>query len=86
MTEFEIRTMLAEACVSSGIYTLRDNGWTEAFVAGSRDIAFSEIEMDSLATMELCIAIEINTGAVILPEDLQHLASLGDLIRLIARN
>lgn len=84
MTEHEIRTMLVEGFASSGIYTLRNNGWTAGFLDGSRDVAFSQIEIDSLATMELCIAIELNAGVSVLPDDLGKMERLSDLVAHIS--
>jgi hypothetical protein len=84
MTELEIRTMLAEGFVSSGIYTLRNNGWTDGFLDGSREIEFSEVEMDSLAAKELCMAIEVNVGVSVLPEELVRMAGLSDLVARIS--
>ena len=83
MSPAEIRAMVLEGLAAAGITSLRNSGLTQSFLDGECDIAFSEIEMDSLATMELCIAIEANTGVTILPEDLQHIDSLGGLVSRI---
>ena len=85
MNEAEIRQMLVEALQSASVFGLRNNGWTEAFLAGTRDVAFDDLEMDSLGAMELCIAVEVNTGVSIVPDDLADLGTLGGLVRAIGR-
>lgn len=85
MSEPEIREMLVEALQSASVFGLRNNGWTEEFLAGTRDVAFDDLEMDSLGAMELCIAVEVNTGVSIVPDDLAGLSTLGGLVRAIGR-
>ena len=85
MNEAEIRQMLVEALQSASVFGLRNNGWTEAFLSGTRDVAFDDLEMDSLGAMELCIAVEVNTGVSIVPDDLADLGTLGGLVRAIGR-
>lgn len=85
MSEGEIREMLVEALQSASVFGLRDNGWTEEFLAGTRDVALDDLEMDSLGAMELCIAVEVNTGVSIVPDDLTGLGTLGGLVRAIGR-
>jgi acyl carrier protein len=47
------------------------------------DLAFSELELDSLAAMELCIEIEDKTGVEIDLGDLALHASVNDLAKLM---
>jgi acyl carrier protein len=47
------------------------------------DLAFSEIEFDSLAAMQLCIEIEDKTGVEIDLGDLAQHASVNDLAKLV---
>ena len=84
VTDPEIRMMLLEGLSSSGVHTLRDKRWSDGFLNGTRDVAFSEIEMDSLATMELCIAIEVNAGVSVLPDELRSMYGLSDLVARIS--
>ncbi|MEO8487548.1 MAG: acyl carrier protein [Betaproteobacteria bacterium] len=56
-----------------------------AFIAGTVDSALAALEMDSLAKMELCIAIEVGSGVSLAPEELERFGSLGDLAAEIAR-
>jgi hypothetical protein len=46
------------------------------YVAGRIDVAMHELELDSLAGMEFCIAIELSTGVSIVPHELQELGTL----------
>ena len=85
MSDAEIREMLVEALHSASVFGLRNNGWTEEFLAGTRDVAFDDLEMDSLGAMELCIAVEVNTGVSIVPDDLAGLGTLGGLVQAIGR-
>jgi acyl carrier protein len=39
--------------------------------------------MDSLAAMEICIGLEANWGAVIVPDDLRRIGSLANLVRIV---
>lgn len=80
MTETELCNALADALVYAAVPGFRDSGAEEAFRAGDGRFAISSLEIDSLAWMELCIAIEINTGVTLTPADLAGLPTLGDLL------
>jgi acyl carrier protein len=75
--------MLVEALETANIFELRNNGWAQEFLAGTRDVAFGDLDMDSLAAMELCIAIEVNAGVSILPDDLPKIGTLAGLVTRI---
>lgn len=85
MTDAEIRQMLVEALHAASVFGLRNNGWTDEFLAGARDVAFDDLEMDSLGAMELCIAVEVNMGVSIVPDDLNAIGTLGGLVQAIGR-
>ncbi len=80
MTDDELRSTLADALVYAAVPGFRDSGAEEAFRAGDGQFAIANLEIDSLAWMELCIAIEINTGVTVTPADLAALPTLGDLV------
>ena len=84
MSETEARKFLVEALTYSNVHYLRNQGLTSEFLAGRIDIAIAALEMDSLAEMELCIAIELNTGISIVPGELREINSLNDIIKKIA--
>lgn len=46
-----------------------------SFLADGSNLRLAELEMDSLAKMEFCIAIELSTGVTLLPSQLIELAS-----------
>lgn len=85
MTASEIRQMLVEAMLGASVFGLRDQGLTDAFLAGEADVAIEALDMDSLGAMELCIAIEVNTGVEIVPDNLETLETLGALVAAIHR-
>lgn len=77
MTEADIRQTIVTGLEQGSCFTLRDRGLRQAFLDGNHDIAFDELAADSLAIMELCIAIEVETGVSILPEDIVANPTLG---------
>ena len=52
----------------------------DAFLDGTRDCTIVSLDMDSLAKMELCIAIEVGTGVSLAPEELDRYATLAALV------
>lgn len=85
MSDDEIRQMLVDAIDASTIVGLRGSGLMEGFLAGTSDIPFDVLEMDSMGAMELCIAVEVNTGVEIAPGELDELGSL-DAVMATIRN
>lgn len=78
------RRFLVEALEQSNVSYFRDERTlAESFVAGTTDVSIATLEMDSLAEMELCIAIEVNTGISIVPEELRDMEMLGDLAKAV---
>jgi hypothetical protein len=62
-----------------------DNGLRRAFLSGGANIALDRLDMDSLADMEFCIAIELSTGVTLLPAQLAGLASTDAVEECIRR-
>ncbi len=86
MSEDEIRQMLADAVEGSTIVGQHRTRMLREFRAGASTVPFSELEMDSMGMMELCIAIEVNTGVEIVPAELAEMASLGEVVaRVVER-
>ena len=83
MSEGELRQMLVDAIDGSTIVGLRSSGLMDGFLSGSADIPFEALEMDSMGAMELCIAVEVNTGVEIVPAELARLGSLGAVVKSI---
>jgi acyl carrier protein len=54
-----------------------------SFLAGELDVDLSRLDMDSLARMEFCIAIELSTGVTLLPAQLAELATTDAILQRI---
>lgn len=85
MTEGEIRQVIADALVYAAVPRFAGSSERADFVAGRSDIAMADFQIDSLASMELCIAIELNLGVEILPSDLTMISTLGGIVALAKR-
>ena len=85
MTETEIRHLVAEALAYASVPNFQGSAVERAFLAATAEVPFSELEIDSLAAMEICIAIEANIGVSILPNNLAQIGSLAGLVRSIHR-
>ena len=83
MSEEELRQMLVDAIDGSTIVGLRRSGLMEGFLAGTTDVPFDRLEMDSMGAMELCIAVEVSTGIEVVPAELAELGSLGAVVAAI---
>jgi len=55
----------------------------DSFLAGGLNIELARLEMDSLARMEFCIAIELSTGVTLVPPQLAELGSTDAIERCI---
>lgn len=85
MTEREIRQIILDGLQAGSVFKVNEMGLSDAFLAGTADAKFEDLEIDSLAVMELCIAIELGTGVSILPDDLEKLGSLQKLVARVKR-
>ena len=74
-----IRTVILDGLEAGAIWQAGRSDFREAFLAGSADVPVVELDMDSLARMELCIAIEIGTGVSLAPEELDRYRTLAAL-------
>ena len=80
-----IRAVLVAGLEAGGIWQVNRVDIRDRFLAGELDLKFPELDMDSLAKMELCIAIEVGTGVSLAPEELDRHDSLGALVAEIER-
>lgn len=81
-----VREALIEGLEAGGITQASQVRFRTPFLDGSLDATFAELELDSLARMELCIAIEVALGISLAPEELQRYRSLDALVAdLMAR-
>ncbi|MEH6601532.1 acyl carrier protein [Pseudoalteromonas sp.] len=85
MSNDEIKKVLIRMMREVNIASLYSAGTQQAFVRGEEDIIFEDLNMDSLASMELCIAIELGLGVSIVPEQLSQLSTLDGLAHEIQR-
>ncbi|HWH73587.1 MAG TPA: hypothetical protein VNV16_04930 [Methylibium sp.] len=83
MTEQQVRTMLVEALDAANVFAMREKQLAEGFLAGIAEVPLDTLEMDSLAEMELCIAIEIHAGVSVVPDQLRQIGSLQRLAMLV---
>jgi Phosphopantetheine attachment site len=83
MDSAQARQMLLELFEQANIFYLRNNALGPAFLAGALDLPLEQLGMDSLAEMELCIGIEVNTGLQIVPEDLRQIETLDRLVAML---
>ncbi len=84
MKTTEIRRSLAEVFRELRPYFLRDEKLEEEFINGCFDVNLDQLVVDSLAAMEICIALEANWGIALVPEDLQRIGSLQALVREVS--
>ncbi len=79
----EIRRLLMDACETAHMVDWNERGKITAYLDGKNDIFFTELELDSLAVMEICIAIELNIGVSIVPEQLVQFTTMNNLVSRI---
>jgi len=75
----ENRRHLVELIIDAGVGGLVDHTGVDNFVAGTGDVTFETLVIDSLALMEIGITIEDVFGASLSPQELSTLGTLGDL-------
>ena len=83
MSSPKTRQFVLDALERANAVGIRKHPKRGDFLAGIGDIGFDEIEMDSLARMELGIAIEVSTGKEVAPEQLQDMKSLAGLAEFL---
>jgi len=74
------RQTLARLLYEAGIFGLTDEDIEEEFISGNINPKLTDIGIDSLSEMELCIGIENEFGVSIAPTELHNLATLDDLL------
>ena len=79
-----IRTAILDGLSAGAVWQAKRAAFRDAFLAGESAVPMAELEMDSLAKMELCIAIEVGTGVSLAPEELERYGSLAALVDDVA--
>jgi acyl carrier protein len=75
-----IREAVVDGLEAGGVGRAGDGRFRAPFVDGALDATLAELELDSLARMEVCIAIEVATGLSLAPEELQRYRTLRELV------
>lgn len=83
MTDDEIRHVITDALGYASVPMFSGSAREQDFLSGMVDVQFADLDMDSLAVMELCIAIEASLGVSVLPEQLRDIGSLERLTKTI---
>jgi acyl carrier protein len=84
MATLENRMRVVEALDAANVAGLQTSGLVSQFITGASDISFTDLQLDSLARMEFCIALEVNCGISILPDSLYEIGTLGRIADMIA--
>jgi len=86
MTSADSKKFVLNALERANILGIRKHPKRADFLDGKSDIDFSELEMDSLARMELCIYIEVAKGIEIAPDQFDEIRSLARLAEILEKD
>ena len=78
------RQAIFEALKTASPHEFNDD-LRRAFLSEGLNLTLAGLDMDSLARMEFCIAIELSTGITILPSQLAELVSTDAIELQLAR-
>ncbi len=78
-----LRRHIAAAVEAAHPVTAARAALLAAFVRAEGDCALHALDMDSLALMEFCIALELSIGVALTPEDVQDAQSLGGVVATV---
>ncbi len=73
------RSRIASLVASFGANGLRSSGREENVIEGREDFLLTDLGIDSLGAMELCMALESEFGLDIRPDNLADFGTLGGL-------
>jgi len=74
-----IRKKIADLVSDLGANGLRSSGREEAVIDGHEDFPLDNLGIDSLGAMELCMALEVEFGLNIRPDNLASFGTIGAL-------
>lgn len=83
MTPMPMETVLMEAITAARAGFSPEEDLAAAIRQGGATVALADLDYDSLAWMEFCISIELNTGVELTPDHLVQCVSLADVATLI---
>ena len=75
----EQRALLADILYASGIYSLREEGLEQQYISGNISPSLADLNIDSLAEIELCVSIESELNVSFSPEQIRGWRSVEDL-------
>jgi acyl carrier protein len=75
-----IRQALVDGLEAGGVSVANSVRFRQPFIDGKIDATLDDLKLDSLARMELCIAIEVSLGVSLAPEELERYRSLRELV------
>jgi len=84
MDRAQLRIALFDALQAANVPEAFDEDLRRSFLDEGKDVDLSQLEMDSLARMEFCIAVELSLGVTLLPRQVQELGSTGAIERFVA--
>lgn len=83
MTESEARNLVVSALTSANVPGFSGSPEEAAFLAGDQNTRIMDLQMDSLAAMEFCIALELDAGLSVSPDELRLFGTLEKLVNVI---
>lgn len=78
MLKQSTRQMVFNALTAANLHGNESRKLVEDFLGG-RDLELSEIDLDSLATMEFCIYLELNYEVLVIPHQVHQYHSFNEL-------
>ncbi len=81
LSEEQRRARLVELFKKAGVHSLDDEDLGLKFIQGVEDPTIESLHIDSLAAMEICIALESDFGWSTSPEKLLRFGPLSDVLR-----
>ena len=83
MTTIRSRQRVVAALRSASVACFQIDNRFQPFIDDGVDIALAELAADSLAVMEICIALELTCGLSLEPERLRGLVSMAQLAEML---
>ena len=80
MTEADIRAMLCRAMEAGAVVKIFEPAVRKMLLEKGEDLEIASLGMDSLARMEFSIAIEVETGISLTPDDLLKYSTVNQLV------
>ncbi len=78
-SERQAREILTRILRDASVFYLRNKELETAFIEGHYDASFNEVEIDSLAIMEICLSLEVGWGSELVPDDILSVETIGKL-------